>query len=354
MGRSGLFLLRVVRYWASGNSGSGACSGPARSRDRAGGSAGPPVTLESRPFTRWSTRLAHVATVGRFDARRWVLVMWLLCHVLERHSLSSNSVALQTAVDLLHTQEVAGSIPAPPTSRLQPSSGPATPGPALAQGRPSGQDGCPLDGWGDHARRPGALGRGLPRLPCPLRRPARPAGIPPAGGRAPAGPARPVERENGWQVAEAVGEATPGRRQRLLSRVDWEMDAARDRRRAFGCETFGDPEGIGILDEAGFLRSVAERGDRAGPGRGPALAELVPPPHPVPAGPCLAGLDPKPGRGGASRGGPFGPGQGRPRCAGCCRCPLAGARRGRGGDEPSAGEPGTAATGAFQGRHQSS
>jgi hypothetical protein len=62
-----------------------------------------------------------------------------------------------------------------------------------------------------------------------------------------------VERENGWQVAEAMGEATPDRRQRPLSRVGWEMDAARDRRQAFGCETFGDPEGIGILDEAGFL-----------------------------------------------------------------------------------------------------
>lgn len=38
-------------------------------------------------------------------------------------------------------------------------------------------------------------------------------------------------------------------------------------------ETFSDPEGIGILDERGFLRSVAERGDWAGPGRGPAPAE---------------------------------------------------------------------------------
>ncbi|HZU19286.1 MAG TPA: hypothetical protein VFD01_22140 [Candidatus Dormibacteraeota bacterium] len=64
--------------------------------------------------------------------------------------------------------------------------------PYFAQGRPSRQDGCPLDGWGDHPRRPGALGRGL---------------------------LVPVERENGWRVAEAVGEATPGRRQRLLSRV---------------------------------------------------------------------------------------------------------------------------------------
>jgi hypothetical protein len=37
------------------------------------------------------------------------------------------------------------------------------------------------------------------------------------------------ERTNGWQVAEAAGDATP------------------DRRQAFGCEPFGDPEGIGSL-----------------------------------------------------------------------------------------------------------
>jgi hypothetical protein len=55
----------------------------------------------------------------------------------------------------------------------------------------------------------------------------------------------------------------------------------------------------------GAVSRGGEEGDRAGPGRGPALAELVPPPHPVPAGPCLAGFDPKPG-GGASRGCPSG------------------------------------------------
>ncbi|HLH67518.1 MAG TPA: IS701 family transposase [Candidatus Dormibacteraeota bacterium] len=64
----------------------------------------------------------------------------------------------------------------------------------------------------------------------------------------------PVERKNSWQVAEAVGDATPDRMQRLLYRVDWDVDAARDRLQAFVRETFGDPEGIGVLDETGFLK----------------------------------------------------------------------------------------------------
>ncbi len=58
----------------------------------------------------------------------------------------------------------------------------------------------------------------------------------------------PVERKNGWQVAEAVGDATPDRMPRLLDRVDWDVDAARDRLQAFVGETFG------VLDEAGFLK----------------------------------------------------------------------------------------------------
>lgn len=64
----------------------------------------------------------------------------------------------------------------------------------------------------------------------------------------------PVERKNGWQMAEAVGDATPDRMQRLLYRVEWDADAARDRLQAFVIETLGDPDGIGVLDETGFLK----------------------------------------------------------------------------------------------------
>ena len=63
-----------------------------------------------------------------------------------------------------------------------------------------------------------------------------------------------AERKNSWQVAEAVGDRIPDRMQRLLYRVPWDADAARDRLQEFVIETFGDPEGIGIVDETGFLK----------------------------------------------------------------------------------------------------
>jgi hypothetical protein len=35
----------------------------------------------------------------------------------------------------------------------------------------------------------------------------------------------PVERKNGWQLAEAIGDARPWRTQRVLSHVLWDEDA---------------------------------------------------------------------------------------------------------------------------------
>ena len=64
----------------------------------------------------------------------------------------------------------------------------------------------------------------------------------------------PVERKNGWQLAEAVGDATPDRTQRLLYRAGWDADAARDILQDFVRETFGDPAGIGVVDETGMLK----------------------------------------------------------------------------------------------------
>ena len=64
----------------------------------------------------------------------------------------------------------------------------------------------------------------------------------------------PVGRKNGWQVAEAVGDATPDRTQRLLYRADWDAEEARDRLEDFVGETFGDEGGIGVVDETGFLK----------------------------------------------------------------------------------------------------
>jgi SRSO17 transposase len=66
-----------------------------------------------------------------------------------------------------------------------------------------------------------------------------------------------VERKNGWQVAAVLGDATPDRMQRLLYRVDWDAEAARDRLQQFVSEHFGDAEGIGVVEETGFLKKGA-------------------------------------------------------------------------------------------------
>ena len=62
----------------------------------------------------------------------------------------------------------------------------------------------------------------------------------------------PVERKNGWQVAEAVGDRVPDRMQRLLYRVDWDADVARDRLQHVVVEHFGDADAIGVVDETSF------------------------------------------------------------------------------------------------------
>jgi len=64
----------------------------------------------------------------------------------------------------------------------------------------------------------------------------------------------PLERKNDWQLAEHLGEAGPQGVQRLLNAADWDVDAVRDDLTAFVAEQLGDPEGVLILDETGFLK----------------------------------------------------------------------------------------------------
>src|SRR4051812_24323915 len=64
----------------------------------------------------------------------------------------------------------------------------------------------------------------------------------------------PVERKNDWQLAEAVGDATPDGVQDFLSRVHWDADAVRDDLQAYVVQHLGDPDGVAVLDETGFLK----------------------------------------------------------------------------------------------------
>ena len=63
-----------------------------------------------------------------------------------------------------------------------------------------------------------------------------------------------VPRKNSWQVAEAIGDRTPDATQRLLYQAQWSADAARDRLLEFTIEVFGEEDGIGVVDETGFIK----------------------------------------------------------------------------------------------------
>jgi SRSO17 transposase len=64
-----------------------------------------------------------------------------------------------------------------------------------------------------------------------------------------------VERKNGWQLAEAIGEAGPRGVQRLLSAATWDADAVRDDLRAYVVDHLGDSaSGVLIIDDTGFLK----------------------------------------------------------------------------------------------------
>ncbi len=98
-----------------------------------------------------------------------------------------------------------------------------------------------VDAWADlHAR----IGRRFARAEARAR--AR---------RYLAGLLERVERKNGWQLAEAIGETGPRGVQRLLSAATWDTDGVRDDLRDYVVAHLGDgATGVLIVDETGFLK----------------------------------------------------------------------------------------------------
>src|SRR5829696_717078 len=69
-----------------------------------------------------------------------------------------------------------------------------------------------------------------------------------------------VERKNGWQLAEQVGERHPRGVQRLLDAARWDADAVRDDLQAYVVDHLGDPaSGVLIIDDTGFVK----KGDKS-------------------------------------------------------------------------------------------
>jgi SRSO17 transposase len=62
------------------------------------------------------------------------------------------------------------------------------------------------------------------------------------------------ERKNSWTLSERAGDATPDGMQRLLSTTEWDPDLVRDDLQRYVVAQLGDPDGVLILDETGFLK----------------------------------------------------------------------------------------------------
>jgi SRSO17 transposase len=63
-----------------------------------------------------------------------------------------------------------------------------------------------------------------------------------------------VERKNGWQLAEYVGDTTPDGIQRLLNSYEWDANLVRDDLRSYVVEHLQDPQSILVVDETGFIK----------------------------------------------------------------------------------------------------
>ena len=64
----------------------------------------------------------------------------------------------------------------------------------------------------------------------------------------------PLERKNGWTLAEQAGDASPDGMQRLLATADWDADRVRDDLRDYVVEHLGDPGAVLVVDETGFVK----------------------------------------------------------------------------------------------------
>ena len=64
----------------------------------------------------------------------------------------------------------------------------------------------------------------------------------------------PVERKNGWQLAEAAGDTDPWKVQHFLGRAKWDPDAVRDQLQSYVAAHLTGPEGVLVVDETGFIK----------------------------------------------------------------------------------------------------
>lgn len=64
----------------------------------------------------------------------------------------------------------------------------------------------------------------------------------------------PLERKNGWTLAEETGHAGPDRLHRFLNRIEWEADEVLADVRDYVVDNLGDRDAVLIVDDTGFLK----------------------------------------------------------------------------------------------------
>src|ERR687889_2119054 len=84
----------------------------------------------------------------------------------------------------------------------------------------------------------------------------------------------PIERKNGWQLAENAGDCTPDGVQDFLARMRWDADQVRDDLRGYVVAQLGDADAVLVLDETGFVKKGSksvgvQRPSSGTAGRGP-------------------------------------------------------------------------------------
>src|SRR5712692_4152664 len=80
----------------------------------------------------------------------------------------------------------------------------------------------------------------------------------------------PVERTNGWQVADIHGATTPYGVQHLLGRAQWDADEVRDDVRPSLVEHLGDPHAVRVVEETGWRKKGQQSAGVARPESGTA------------------------------------------------------------------------------------
>ena len=58
-----------------------------------------------------------------------------------------------------------------------------------------------------------------------------------------------INRKNGWQLAEAIGDMTPYSIQQFLYRGKFSADSLRDKLREYVNDKLGDADGVLVVDE---------------------------------------------------------------------------------------------------------